>query len=469
MTVIIRHPANRNAERAYIYDVVFRDFLGLEYDTRSEDRDDVAVSVQGADTELRVADVLFQLNDADWLHSRSLPEAPLERWRIPTEVAAIMDVAIEQVPVLFGRPDESGRLFAQRDMLIDLRLDLFGSIFFMLTRYEEGCGGELDEFGRYPSSASLAVREGFIERPIVNEYLEILWGCLRILQPALSRVRRDYEVVMSHDVDRMYDTVGASWSTVARNVFGDLFRRRDWYLAVRRLYSRSLSRRGVYEHEPCNTFDYIMDIGEQFNIRSAFFFLVYQGTDGRDGDYSIDTPWVRKLLRNIHARGHELGLHASYGSYNDPAQIAREMSKLQEVAVEENIAREAWGGRQHYLRWSVCTTWQGWEDAGLAYDSTLAFPEVCGFRAGTCFEYPAFNLRLREALGLRERPLVVMETSLFSQKYMNLSAMDATEKIIELSATCKKFGGCFTLLWHNDKLATREQKHLYRSVLETLS
>jgi hypothetical protein len=457
---------NYAAERAYIFDVLLREFLGLEFVAISEVRDDVSISWQDTATELRVKDVFFQTLAADWLKKQSLPELPLTQWQLPELFIASGNSTWNTLPVLFGKSLTSGSFFVRHDNSIDLGLDIFGSAFFMLTRYEETCSPRLDEFSRFPACASIAVRGGFLERPIVNEYLEIFWSCLQALRPGMVRKTREYRLDLSHDVDRIFDTRGEDWSVVLKNASGDIVKRRDIALAARRIYSKARSGGGDFRHEPCNTFDFIMDCSEQYGIRSAFYFIVHQGAEELDGDYAIDMPWVRSMLRHIHARGHELGLHGSYISYDDPAQIAAEFQRIQTIAEEEGIHQSSWGGRQHYLRWDAGTTWQGWEDAGLAYDSTLAFPEAVGFRSGTCYEYPAFNLLSRCALKLYERPLVIMETSLFSEHYMNLSADDALETIDRLSSLCRRFDGSFTLLWHNDNLVQARQKKLYRNALE---
>jgi hypothetical protein len=51
----------------------------------------------------------------------------------------------------------------------------------MLTRYEEVVKSDRDEHDRYLATASLDYQEGFLERPIFNEYLEILWACIKRL------------------------------------------------------------------------------------------------------------------------------------------------------------------------------------------------------------------------------------------------------------------------------------------------
>ena len=94
-----------------------------------------------------------------------------------------------------------------------------------------------------------------------------------------------------------------------------------------------------------------------------------------------------------HERGHEIGLHPSYRTYLSPQQIKREFRILRHEAELAGIRQEQWGGRQHFLRWKAPDTWQGWEEAGLQYDSTLGYSDRPGFRCGTCYEYPVFNLR----------------------------------------------------------------------------
>ena len=48
----------------------------------------------------------------------------------------------------------------------------------MLTRYEELVVPDRGAHDRFPAAASVAVREGFLEIPIVDAYVELLWGAL---------------------------------------------------------------------------------------------------------------------------------------------------------------------------------------------------------------------------------------------------------------------------------------------------
>ncbi|MHA1743223.1 MAG: DUF7033 domain-containing protein, partial [Candidatus Heimdallarchaeota archaeon] len=56
-------------------------------------------------------------------------------------------------------------------------------------RYKETINDYRDEH-RFPGKCSIVFLEGFIEWPIVNEYLEFLWSLLLKISPKLTRKER---------------------------------------------------------------------------------------------------------------------------------------------------------------------------------------------------------------------------------------------------------------------------------------
>ena len=162
-----------------------------------------------------------------------------------------------------------------------------------------------------------------------------------------------------------------------------------------------------------------MDLSETLGMRSAFYFICGH-TDPHDADYKISHPAIRSLLKKIHERGHEIGLHPSYGTYRKPHLLSQEASSLRRICASEGIDQREWGGRMHYLRWEQPTTLKGLVKANIDYDSTLGYADRPGFRCGTCFEYPAFDPITQQVLPLRIRPLIAMECSVMSKLYMGL-------------------------------------------------
>jgi peptidoglycan/xylan/chitin deacetylase (PgdA/CDA1 family) len=462
----ISHPPTYRAERRYIHDVLLTGFLGLEYQARVEMRSDVRVSLQGdaSGKELILADVLFQTPEDEWLALASLPNQPLDLWRVSEDLVDAKLVS-PRIPIIYGARLPGGSYYEASRSKATLGVDILGSAFFMLTRYEEVVRLDRDARERFPAEASLAYQEAFLDRPIVNEYLEVLWWALKCLWPDLRRKRRAFRVCLSHDVDRPHCT--KSLPRTLKGVVDDVVRRKYPVVAKRRVRSFARVRRGDLAADLCNTFGFIMDLSEEYGLRSSFNFMTDRSAGIIDGNYSINEPYISNLLRRVSERGHEVGIHPSYNTFRSPERVRHEFKVLLKVAETEDIVQREWGGRQHYLRWEAPTTWQAWENSGLDYDATLGFADRIGFRCGVCYEYQVFNLRTSAVLRLREQPLIVMEGSALDKRYMSLTFEQARREIVRLKHRCKLFDGDFTLLWHNHQLVDEHERELYRSILET--
>jgi peptidoglycan/xylan/chitin deacetylase (PgdA/CDA1 family) len=281
--------------------------------------------------------------------------------------------------------------------------------------------------------------------------------------------------MLTHDVDLPFVTIGVSKRLVLRGAGADLLLRRDPFLAWRRLRSFFKARYGDYTLDPYNTFNSLMDVSEKYGLISHFYFIAGHTAGELDGFYSLDDPSIRKLIKQISQRGHEIGLHPSYNSFKEVRHIRHEFEKLLQVADEEGIQQSRWGGRQHYLRWEVPTTWQAWENAGLNYDSTLSFVDIAGFRCGTCYDFTVFNVITRKHLELKEYPLTVMEITLFCESdgeaiLMNMSQEEVLKVINLLAKRCKQFNGIFVFLWHNNSWIRYDKTgEFYKQAVKTIA
>jgi hypothetical protein len=353
----------------------------------------------------------------------------------------------------------SGAWMTQEEGQIRITADLFGGAFVQLSRLEECVLTEADEHGRLPVRSALACREGFLDRPVVDEYGAILFAAMRRIWPGIERAPRAYRLVLSHDVDLPFCRDG-----FRRRIAGDLLKRRDPRLAMRRAVARLRSPGPSERSDVCCTFERLMDDAESVGTQAAFYFICGGHGAPINGDYRIGDPRIHAIMRRIADRGHEIGVHPSYDTWTDLDALRAEVAALRRTCDELGIDQQRWGGRQHYLRWLNPTTWQNWSDAGLDYDSTLSFAGAAGFRCGTCTPYPVFNLVTRTPLRLMEVPLVVMEGTLLD--YQRLSPEHALEAIAHLSRRCREVGGDFTLLWHNNRLITHSEAELWTHALE---
>lgn len=459
-------PDNNRPEREYIISVLIGEGLGLNYSIHYDQHKETRIELEkdSSNATLTLVDVLFQTSSSLWLSKETCPISPLARI-VPQDCQHQLT---ESLPVLFGRPLANGLHCFIHDAGIELGLDVFGSAFFLLTRYEEFVyRGKLDQHGRFPATASIAWREGFLQRPLVDEYRELLWSCLHRLWSQLQRKKRPFQLFLTFDLDHPFLVAGCGLSAVLRNALGDVLFRRDLDLARRRLQSYCAVRAGRLDLDVGNSFDFLLEALAEYHLQGAFFFFAGKHGLPSDVPYSLDHPWIRQLMRKLSRSGHQIGLHGSYSSFEQPNGIQHDFNVLQAVAQEENIQQATWGGRQHYLRWDSARTWQAWAKAGLDYDSTVAYSEMPGFRCGTCAEFPVFDLVRREALPLRERPLIIMETSFFNGNHLDLTRLrEANHK---LSGICHQYGGTFTLLWHNNNLISHWERRCFKAILFDLA
>jgi hypothetical protein len=469
MTLVVEAPARREPERRYVMDVVLADRLGLAWRFEASERRDVRITLDGdaSGACVLLPDVLLAVPEERWLAPGSLPASPLP-WRPVPPTAASAAVAGRRLPVLFGGGPDAGDLVRTETPAVAVDVDVFGSCFFMLTRYEECVVPDRDARGRFPATASVAFREGFLGLPLADAYVELMWSALALAWPRLERAEPRYAVALTHDVDDPLASLGRRPSALVRQLGADALRRRDAALAAQRMRSWAGMARGDHRHDPYNTFGFLMDVSERHGLAGAFYFRAAGGTTPpREPPYTLEHPWVRGLLRRVHARGHEVGFHAGFGTHRDAARTAEEFGRLRRAAAREGIRQDAWGGRQHYLMWENPDTWSNWDGAGLDYDTTLGFADRIGFRAGTCHAFRTFDLLRRCPLRLRERPLHVMDGTLF--EYMRLAPDAAREQALAVADECRRHRGMLSLLWHNDVLMTSRRRHWYAELVDAVA
>jgi hypothetical protein len=329
--------------------------------------------------------------------------------------------------------------------------DLPASATLVLSRYEEIEATERDEHGRFRSASSVASRDGYLDRPIVDEWGLALEQVIAALEPGWSAPERRLRVMVSHDVD----LIGIPFGLREPGV--QILARRRFGVAMRDLLS------GFTSVAP-GSLGQVTEICEQVQARglkSALYWKASARTE-HDSGYDIGDPRVTGVMEWARGRGVEMGLHPGYYTFGNEAELAAEVERCQRAIGERQI-----GGRQHYLRWSP-ETWLHWEQCGLAYDSSVGFADCVGFRAGTCWPYQPWLWKENRRAKLLEIPLIVMEQSLVSPQYMGLSPSESVAAVKGLLHKCASVGGVFTLLWHNNCLGSPYAAH-FPGILDALA
>lgn len=432
-------PNNFLPERKYIINVIFDEFFGLKYSISISNTKNYNIYLENGN-KIVIRDAFFTNmgNGLDYLDKKN----------IPREIIFFKNQFIveKDIPVIYGNNE-----FTIKEKRIICGIDIFASSFFMLTRWEEYVNLTRDVHNRFPANESLAYRNNFLKRPVVNEYIEMLWNMLEYLGCNQKRKEKKYELVLTHDVDNIF-----KWKTFnmfVKNIAGDIIKRKNIPLALNKM-------KEYFIKNPYDMFDYLMDLSEEIGIKSHFFFMS-GGTSHFDNNYSIKQPFIRKIRRKIENREHRIGFHPSYNTYNNKNQWGKEYDDLSTQTLQEIKT-----GRQHFLRFEIPTTWQIWEENNMEWDSSLTYPEEEGFRCGICYEYSVFNILTRKNLKLKEIPLILMEVSMVNYQKLSTQLMQA--KVNKLIDNVKKYDGKFVLLWHNSNFNSeiwKKYQDIYEKIL----
>jgi len=453
--MIVKIPNNNVAERKYIINVMLGEFLGLEYDVKVEGRREKVegrrVKGEGECYEiildngnkLIIEDHFFSKfpNDLEYLNEKNIPQK--------VEFAKNEFTPEDDIPIIYG-----SSTFALLPSTLTCGIDIFASSFFMLTRWEEYANKTRDNHNRFPATASLAFKNNFLHRLVVNEYLEMLKNMLLHLGLSQKLKTRNYKLTLTHDIDHIY-----AWNSLKKilsQLIRDMIKRTsiknffwtlDYYIKIKRGLAK----------DPYDTFDYIMNLSDKIGAKSHFFFMG-RGQTKHDNDYFSGSKDAIAIAKNIKKRGHYIGIHPTYNAYNNFEQFKAEKDEL-----EQNLNTKIKFGREHYLRFEVPTTWQIWEDNNMEWDSTLSFADEDGFRCGVCYEYRVFNILTRKHLNLKEKPLIFMDAIDIEK----LSPKQMQKTLLKLISQVERYKGEAVILWHNSNYNTIKWLH-YKKVYEAL-
>ncbi len=471
MKLRILIPKSYAAEREYVCRYVFERRLGIAVEFAPAEGNGGACRTQIADTEGRsivVPDSLFAVPEASRLSGSCIPAV---RRLTPGSVGERAGISSRDILALFGTATDGQPAARQTaDTRIELDFDALGGIFFLLTGMEEVINQQRDEHGRFPDSRALVSRERLVRRPLVDETVAYLAACLDAIWPGLCRPGGFYRVCPSHDLDHPFlyhglSPFGVAWR-VARRVAGDLMLRKSAHAVGETLFQLSEYLKSGPEKDPYFTLDALMNESEARNLTSCFYVIV-DANSPMDGRRYVEDPLIHRALQRISARGHRIGLHASYACYRDPVRASNETVMLRRILGELGIHQGRLGVRQHYLRWAGPEHWRIWNDAGMDYDATIGFSDRAGFRCGTSHSFPVFDLASRKSLRIEERPLIVMDVAICpaSEGQWRQKEQGTLANIGEIIGACRRYGGEFELLWHNTQMQNRFLSDAYQRIL----
>ena len=333
--------------------------------------------------------------------------------------------------------------------------DIFAASFYLISRYEEYLPHVKDIHGRYTAEQSLAFKYRFLEKPVVDIWAYKLLEVLKEKFPDYEYKQREYEFISTIDIDNAYAYKYKSFVRRVGGFFKDLL-----FFKLVNVWNRFAVTFNI-KKDPFDTFQQIINIRKEKNIKTIFFFLIGDYTTF-DTNVSASKNKFRLLIKEMVDYA-LVGLHPSYFTMTNASLLKKEKLRLEGI-INMPIQRS----RQHYLRFSLPETYQNLIDLEVEEDYSMGYASNVGFRAGTCTPFYFYDLDFEIQTPLKVFPFALMDTTL--NDYMKLTPRQSLGRIRDLKNEVKAVNGSFITLFHNESLSDYDRwkgwKRLYDSMIK---
>jgi hypothetical protein len=317
--------------------------------------------------------------------------------------------------------------------------DIFAAGFYLLSRYEEYLPFTPDKHGRFPYQNSLAYREGFLKKPLINYWLQQFKNQILSKYPDFTFKEKKFQFLPTYDIDMAWSYRHKGFWRNSANVVLDLLTLRFWEVAHR------LKVLAGMQKDPFDVFDWLDELHEIGKLNPLYFFLVAERVSKFDKNISPKNPAMKRVIEQ-HSREYSIGLHPSYRSNEDEKVLISEKGILSEIAKED-----VQSSRQHYLKMNLPETYRRLLSAGIRKDFTMGYAGSNGFRASVASSFIWYDLKNEIETDLLIIPFCFMEaTSVF---YKKDTPEQAFAEMKQLYNEVKTVNGMFSTIWHNNSLA----------------
>jgi hypothetical protein len=340
----------------------------------------------------------------------------------------------------------------------DYPFDIFAASFYLLSRYEEYLPHEKDMYGRYSHENSIAFKEGFLNLPLVNTWIDDFKKVLKERFPQLTIHYSHFTFIPTYDIDEAYSFKHKGFLRTAGG-FAKSFLSGQWSAVKERINVLSGKSK-----DPFDSFDWMDELHRKYNLQPKYFFLIPEKNAGYDKNILPYNPAMRRLIKE-HADKYPIGIHPSWQSGDDDNILKKEKALLENISGKKITA-----SRQHYIRFNLPQGYRRLFDIRITDDYSMGYGSINGFRASVASSFYWYDLKKEEITSLLLHPFCYMEAnSFFEQKFTPEQAFD---EMMYYYNTVKSVNGTLITLWHNTFLGTDKfysgWREAYQKFIETI-
>lgn len=334
----------------------------------------------------------------------------------------------------------------------DMPFDIFAASFYLISRYEEYLPYQPDEYGRFAHVESIAHKEGFLQQPLVNRWLQSFLQQLQSKFSSLIFATKKFRFIPSYDIDIAFSYL---YKGMTRNTGG--FVRSLLKGEIDYMKDRIAVLSGKKE-DPFDVYEWLYALHLKYHLQPYYFFLVAASPGKYDKNIDPQNVDMRELIR-YHAGGYNTGIHPSWQSVDDNRLLQEEI-----VALENIIGRRVVNSRQHYLRFTLPGSYRLLIEQGILNEFSMGYGTINGFRASIASPFYWYDLSREEKTSLLVYPFCFMDANAYYEQ--KLTPSQAYNEIQYYHDCIKKVDGTMITIWHNNFLGSDKRYAGWKEVYE---
>ncbi len=315
----------------------------------------------------------------------------------------------------------------------DSTFDIFAAIFYLISRYEEYLPHQKDQYGRYAHENSIAFKNNFLNKPLVNIWIDEFAKNLKNKFPEIVYFRPSFHTSISYDID-------IAWSYKNKGFFRNV----GGFIK-----SPSMNRIKVLLGKMKDPFDcdnFLDECHQKKQLSIIYFFLVAAKKGLFDKNISPKNDQYKKLISQK-ATKYNIGLHPSWQSNFEKDILLKEKRTLESITEKKTIS-----SRQHYIKFSLPETFRELIKAGIQNDFSMGYGSINGFRGSAASSFFWYDLQKESISNLRLYPFCFMDANCHYEQKLTME--QSFQELDYYRKECENVNGLFIPIFHNNFLGT---------------
>ena len=332
----------------------------------------------------------------------------------------------------------------------DLPFDIFAASFYLLSRYEEYLPHVKDEDGRFPASESLAHQESFLHKPVVDIWALKFREILLERFPDLQFSKRKYKTgtIIASEHTFTFKNKGFLRSFVG--LWADFF-----HFSI----TKVVDRLQVWIRIKDDPHDIFEDLIELIKEHKIYMLFMFQLSDFSIHDRNISHNRIphRAVIKSV-ADYAKVGLLMGYYAMDDIKVLRKEKLRMEEIihSPVEDVMNSKFNLR-------LPDQYNNLTELEINNDHSMGYPDVPGFRAGTCTPYLFYDINMEVTTPLKVHPYAFN-----SEVVGSMSKTKLKEDLARLLMEVKEVKGIFRSVFRNIDFSSYADQEFYYSLLKQI-